>query len=220
MSEQGAGPGAGTVLGADGCPDNGWIVLAAGPAGLSWHHVVGAEALRALADSFGAVAVAVDVPLGLTSAGPRGCDTAARAFLGGRAASSIFPAPARSVLGCHSYAEARQLQPSLSAQAWALVARIRDADAWLAGDPRFFECHPETSFRVLTSAVLARKKTAAGALERVAALHGVLGELPTDVPLGARLDDALDAAICAWSALRRADGLARSFGTGPQQIWA
>jgi predicted RNase H-like nuclease len=214
------------VVGADGCPGNGWVCLVVGPEGLHWEHVVGAEALRGLADELGAVAVAVDVPLGLTEAGPRGCDAEARRFLGGRAASSVFPAPSRVAVACPTYAEARQVQPSLSAQAYALAARIRDADTWLAGDPRCFECHPETSFRLLTAAALERKKTAAGALQRAAALRDALGPLPTDVPGAARLDDALDAAVCAWSALRVVRGEARVFRTGDAdpagrslQIW-
>jgi predicted RNase H-like nuclease len=215
------------VLGVDGCPGNGWVALSAGPEGLRWHLAVGAAQLLELADSLGAASVAVDIPIGLTEAGPRDCDTAARAFLGGRAAATVFPAPARAVLGVSSYAEARAVQPSLSAQAYGLVARIRDVDQVCAGDERFVECHPETSFRVLTGQVLDRKKTAAGALQRVAALTATLGALPSDVPAGARLDDALDAAVCAWSAGRIARGQARAFGGEdrdrrgrPMRVWA
>lgn len=43
--------------------------------------------------------VVVDSPIGLTAAGQRTCDRAARATLGRPRGSSVFSAPVRSVLG-------------------------------------------------------------------------------------------------------------------------
>src|SRR5713226_131348 len=50
--------------------------------------------------------VAIDVPIGLTDSGPRACDVAARKMLGGKRASSVFPAPVRAALAATTYAEA------------------------------------------------------------------------------------------------------------------
>ncbi|MCW2623230.1 MAG: putative hydrolase, partial [Frankiales bacterium] len=139
-----------TVLGADGCPGNGWVVAEVSGAALRWHHVVGAEALAGLADRLGAQAVAVDVPIGLPETGVRACDVQARALLRGGGASSVFAAPTRPALAERTYARARAAVPSLSAQSFALAERIRDADEHVAMDPRFAECHPEGAFRILT----------------------------------------------------------------------
>src|SRR4029453_1522890 len=53
-------------------------------------------------------AMAIDIPIGLPSAGARECDQAARRLLGARRGSSVFPAPIRSVLRARSHAEASQ----------------------------------------------------------------------------------------------------------------
>src|SRR5438132_8300619 len=50
--------------------------------------------------------VAIDVPIGLTDSGPRACDVGARKLLGGKRASSVFPAPVRAALAATSYADA------------------------------------------------------------------------------------------------------------------
>jgi predicted RNase H-like nuclease len=204
------------VLGADGCPGNGWVVAALDGPALTWHHVVGAAALLDLADRLSAVAVAVDVPIGLPEDGVRRCDVEARAHLAGRA-SSVFAAPPRRVLRHPTYALARPDAPSLSAQSFALVSRIRDVDDVLrAAGPsvheRVVECHPEVSFRALAGRSLPRKKSAPGALARLAAVSGVFGELPLDAPVSAGLDDALDALACAWTAGRVARGEAVVLG--------
>ena len=207
------------VLGADGCRDGGWVLAEVSPGDATrWHHVVGCAAVLALAAELDVDAVALDVPIGLPEHGDRrACDVAARTRLAGGGASSVFAAPARPVLGLATYAEARAAVPSLSAQAFALVPRVRDVDEVLrAAGPGVHglvvECHPEVSFRALTGAVLPRKKSAAGALLRLDALRGALGPVPPRVPDGAALDDALDALACAWTALRWAGGTADVLG--------
>lgn len=212
------------VLGADGCP-GAWVVAelgtpptgAAGSPTVRWHLAEDAAQLLALAQRTGAAAVALDVPIGLPEGDRRACDAAARTELAGGRASSVFPAPPRRVLPCSSYAEARAVVPWLSAQTWALVDRIRDADGALrATGPGVHdlvvECHPEVSFRALTGRVLPRKRSAPGALARLTALRQVCGELAPDAPVQAALDDALDALVCAWTARRWAAGTARVLG--------
>jgi predicted RNase H-like nuclease len=209
------------VLGADGSKGGGWAVLMiGGEGGLEWHAADDTAALLQLADEHGADAVALDVPIGLPALGAtRACDVLARARLGARR-SSVFAAPPREVLGCASYAEARPLAPSLSAQAFGLVPRIREVDDELRArgadvHRRVVECHPELAFSVLAAGrlPLAAKKSAAGALQRIALLEQALDrDLPLDVPPSAALDDALDAAACALVALRWARAEAEVLG--------
>lgn len=202
------------VLGADGCRGGGWVVAAVSAGRVDWNWAEDTAALLAL----GGDALAVDVPIGLPSLGAvRSCDVLARARLGARR-SSVFAAPPREVLGCATYAEARPLAPSLSAQAFGLVPRIREVDTELRRrgpsiHDLVVECHPEVAFAALGGdAGLATKKSAEGALQRIRLLEGVFGALPADVPPGAALDDALDAAACAWTALRWTSGAAEVLG--------
>ena len=206
-----------TVVGADGCRGGGWVAAVVdGDGAVTWAWADDTAALLRLAR--GADAVALDVPIGLPTLGAaRPCDVLARARLGPRR-SSVFAAPPREVLGCATYAQARPLAPSLSAQAFGLVPRIRQVDAALRAQgprvhDRVVECHPEVSFARLGEGrtALATKKSARGALQRLELLREVL-LLPADVPPGAALDDALDAAACAVTALRWARGEAEALG--------
>ena len=166
-----------------------------------------------------AAAIGVDIPIGLPETGLRPCDVAARRLLGPRR-SSVFPAPVRAVLGARTYAEARRLQPSLSAQAFRLLPKIAEAAALT--DRRVVEVHPELSFWAMAGRHLpAPKRTWAGQADRVALLReqGVRlpGELEgaNDVPP----DDVLDAAAAAWTAARVAAGRAERVGDEPARIW-
>lgn len=209
------------VLGADGCRGGGWVVaLVDGAGALSWEWAGDTGALLALADECSADAVALDVPIGLPPlGGRRACDDLARARLGARR-SSVFAAPPREVLGCPDYGAARPLAPSLSAQAFGLVPRIREVDEVLRTrgpdvHRRVVECHPEVAFAAMAAGRLSLppKRTAAGALTRLALLRERSDQpLPVDVPPGATLDDALDAAACAVVAQRWAAGAAEVLG--------
>jgi len=209
------------VLGADGCKGGAWVVaMIDGEGELSWHAAADTAALLELAREYDADAVALDVPIGLAPLGAtRACDVLARQRLGARR-SSVFAAPPREVLSCSSYAEARPLAPSLSAQAFGLVPRIREVDELLRAQPaevhrRVVESHPEVSFASMAAGRLglATKKSAAGALQRIALIEELLPEpLPHDVPPLASLDDALDAAACAMAAHRWARGQAEVLG--------
>ncbi|MDK3256722.1 DUF429 domain-containing protein [Blastococcus capsensis] len=166
--------------------------------------------------------VGIDMPIGLSDGGIRGCDVAARRRLSG-AGATVFPAPVRPVLAASSYAEARRLAVaasgrSISAQTWNLVPAIRSLDDAL-GDPpthRVLEVHPELAFRALDDRVRDRKARPRGQAQRIRALAPVMDVLdalataPSQLPLV----DALDACAVAWSAQRIAAGTAECVGDG------
>jgi predicted RNase H-like nuclease len=163
----------------------------------------------------GVTVIGIDVPIGF---GPREADRAARAFLAG-AASTVFSTPPRELLE-------RAFGPGLgiSAQAHALGPRILHVTQRAASDARIHEVHPEVSFRAMNDGrpLRDRKKSAGGALERMALLtrHGIeLGTL--EDAAAAPLDDVLDAAAAAWSAQRIATGTASSLPDPPaaSAIW-
>ena len=129
----------------------------------------------------------------------------------------------RPVLAADSYEEARRISvaasgKSLSAQAWQLVASIRQVDDAL-GDPpasRVVEVHPELAFRGLDAGVRDRKATTPGQAQRLRALSqsmDVLDGLASGAP-GVPLVDALDACAAAWSAQRIRDGRGECVGDG------
>lgn len=210
------------VRGVDGCRGR-WIVAdVEAPDLVSW------TLTESVADWMhgGPAAIAVDIPIGLPAAGSRACDLEARRLLG-RRGSAVFAAPVRAVLGCRSYAEAREVLaarggPSMSAQAFGIVAAVGAVDAAMtpgAAD-RVIETHPEVSFSLMAgvpTAALAPKRTAAGAGQRLRLLArwlpGVLDAVAA-APAGVPVDDALDALACAWSAQRWLAGTARVLGDG------
>jgi predicted RNase H-like nuclease len=178
--------------------------------------------------------VAIDMPIGLSDDGRRGCDVEARARLG-RAGSSVFPAPLRPVLGCATYAEACAVSRAtsgraLSVQAWNLVPSIRSLDDALGEPPddRVAEAHPELAFRALDPRVQAPKATARGVAQRLRALAPVMDVLDAlaAAPPGVPVADCLDACALAWSARRITEGTAVSVGDGrrdargrPMRVW-
>jgi predicted RNase H-like nuclease len=161
-------------------------------------------------------AVAIDIPIGLPARGPRAADVLARSRLGPRR-SSVFPAPARAVLGATDYGEAcarsrAACGKALSKQLFHILSKIQEADdAVTPGlQDRIAEMCPELSFAVMAGAPMAHaKSTPAGQRERRDALAGVFADAArhTDAPpRGARHDDVLDAFAGAWSARRLAAG--------------
>jgi predicted RNase H-like nuclease len=191
------------VAGVDGTKGS-WIAIV-----LDERRVVEDFLLRPVETDFGelesAEVIAVDIPIGF---GPRKADAAARAFLSG-AASTVFPTPARELLES-PFAPGR----GISKQSHSLAPRILHVTQLARTDPRFYEVHPEVSFRAMNGGVPLqhRKKSAGGALERLELLrrHDIhLGRLSPAVG-AVPLDDVLDAAAAAWSALRIARGEART----------
>jgi predicted RNase H-like nuclease len=187
-------------------------------------------AFRSLSEAAGtygeAVTLAIDVPIGLPGSGRRAADVAAKRFLG-RRASSVFHAPPRAALELDTYREANALcrerfGHGISAQAYRLGDKIREAEALASVDSRVVEVHREVTFAVMAGAPLVHsKKSWNGLSERRALLSDagivVSERLPGTVGRAAP-DDVLDAAAAAWTARRVAAGEAASIPDPPETI--
>jgi predicted RNase H-like nuclease len=189
------------LAGVDGCRA-GWVVATRSGVTVVPH-------LMSVADSM--THLGIDMPIGLPARPGRAADTAARAYLGARR-SSVFPAPARPLVGHTVYAEANAASRNLfgtglSVQTFHLFAKIRDVDELVRRRPAaaIAEVHPECSFRALTGAELPSKHTRDGIAARAEALRSVFGEVPP-APKGAGVDDVLDALAVLWSTERWARG--------------
>jgi predicted RNase H-like nuclease len=206
------------LFGVDGCR-GAWIAASREPDGqLRVERITGLGELRSPR------VIAIDIPIGLPEAGGRRCDLEARAVLGARR-SSIFPAPIRPMLDAATRAEAAGIGRavdgrSISAQAWAIVPKIREIDAVLRADRTLrrivAEVHPEVIFFEMSpGAPLASKKSPIGAAQRVALLVREFGASVTTVVSEAKRlrcasDDIVDAIACLWTASRIANGTART----------
>ena len=176
--------------------------------------------LRTLVDRYAdAAALGVDVPIGLLERGVRAADLAARAFVGPRR-SSVFLTPPRPVLESATYAAAGTLHRSLNdsgmaKQAYALRAKILEADEIVAPHDHIYEVHPEISFCAMAGEPLPfAKKTWNGLLRRIGLLREAGIEIPEQLAAGvAAPDDVVDAAAVAWSADRMARGWAKQLPT-------
>jgi predicted RNase H-like nuclease len=160
----------------------------------------------------------LDVPIGLTDAGPRDCDRQARVKLGAPRSSSVFPAPVRAALEATTYADACQLSAQtdgrkLSQQAWAILSKIREVDTFLRSDPTLQgwvrEVHPGICFWAWNGnqAMLHRKKSPAGKAEREALVileyGAAYNTARSTLPSGQYSnDDLLDAFAALWTAER------------------
>jgi predicted RNase H-like nuclease len=202
-----------TVTGVDGCAA-GWVAVTLGPARPDV-----AVTVAATLDLLPLSGVtAVDMPLGLLSAGWRAADRLARQALGRRGVT-VFAIPPRAVWECQSYAEAndrcRELTgQGFSVQAWGLRRKIAEADEFRRraatgpGAVQLYEVHPELSFAALAGAPLPdTKHTPAGLAVRRDLLARAGITLPPKVA-GAAENDLLDAVAVAWSARRIAVGTA------------
>jgi predicted RNase H-like nuclease len=188
------------VAGVDGCR-GGWVVVHDGRATV---HPDFASVLGAVPDD---TVVAVDMPIGLADRhepGGREVDRAARIELGPKR-SSVFSAPPRSVLGARTLPDARRRGGRLTLQALNLLPRIEDVDRVMTPElqSRVFEVHPELSFAAMDGGrpVLAPKRSTEGSGRRLALLRRAEIDVPQR-PVGAALDDLLDACALSWSARR------------------
>ena len=211
------------VVGVDGCKA-GWIaaVLYASRGTVSYEVHQTLEAL--LRQHKDASAAAVDMPIGLEP--NRECDRRARKFIGPRR-SSVFPTPAREILGIGSHAEAsdqsrRLFGKGLSKQSFAIFPKLAEVDCLVHPElqERVIEVHPEVSFRSAAGDPLTHsKKKKPGLDERRAILERALPgiEIPNRSVLeDVGLDDVLDALIAAWSAQRFAEGKAERLPSDPK----
>jgi predicted RNase H-like nuclease len=159
----------------------------------------------------------VDIPIGLPETPLREADRAARDFVGERR-SRVFATFPSVVLEAPTYEEAKAIcvargWPKPSIQSYGMRHRIFEIARLAAADERVLEVHPEVSFRELLGRTPSPKRTGAGASERRLALADGGIDLP-DLP--PPLDDVLDAAVVAWSAVRYADGKALPLPHGYQ----
>jgi predicted RNase H-like nuclease len=199
------------VLGVDACK-SGWIGIALSEGMVSAHAAGEIGDLVEGASSGGPLAViAVDIPIGLPDAGRHQADVLVRKAVGPLWAS-VFMTPVRPALEAPDYATANDLSRRLagegiSRQAFALKAKILQVDQWVRQTPhRVVEVHPEASFAQLAGTALqSRKSSWAGVALRRQLLAGAAISLPDEFgPAGekAAVDDVLDAAVAAWTALR------------------
>jgi len=208
------------VLGVDGAGD-GWfgVLIVDG-------YFAGADlkpTVAALLDRHpDAEVVAVDIPIGLPVGKTRSADDAAKRFVGGQRAASIFPTFPRDVLMAKPYEvaleAARRLGTGLSRQAYALRDRIDEVADLAAADKRVVEVNPEVSFRAMKGTALRYSKhTWSGLAERRALLANVGILLHDNLTGGERVapDDVVDAAAAAWSALRIAEGRSATLPAEP-----
>ena len=211
------------IGGLDGCRA-GWV-LATAPAGATEEGpgvavfvLPDLEPVVAALASGSMVAAGIDIPIGLPECGPRACDREARRMLGPRR-SSVFPAPARSVLETSGYEEAcavsrRVSGRAISKQLYNIVPKIREVDRWLSQSgslsQHLFEMCPELSFTVMAGRPMRHtKKTPEGRAERMEALRPPFGDVTRLVeppPRGATRDDVLDALAGVWTARRHSTG--------------
>ncbi|MCO5096630.1 MAG: DUF429 domain-containing protein [Rhodocyclaceae bacterium] len=219
------------VIGVDGCR-GGWLAVAQSD---SPGHLTASihSSPEAILNAFPkAVTIAVDVPIGLTDAGPRECDCAARRLLGRPRMSSVFPAPTRPTLIAQTRLEAshigRQIDGrGVGCQAWSIYPYVRAWDELVLRDRsarrRTFEVHPEVCFFAINENVPMqhRKKCAQGLNERRLLLDKHFGVPSIKKALAGLegrsfgMDDFYDALAALWSAHRIADGKAISLPAQP-----
>ena len=176
--------------------------------------------------------VSIDMPIGLSEAGPRRCDQEARRFLGHPRGTSVFPAPIRPMLPAPDYGEACAIGRAsdgraLSRQAWNLLPRIRQLDDLLQRRipwrQRIGEAHPEVIFQLWAGQPLAEGKRQLGGRHQRRELiearwPGVVAAATAQLPRGGwAADDLLDALACLRAAERRATGIALELGGDPDR---
>ena len=162
----------------------------------------------------GLVALGIDIPIGLLE-GTRACDTAARKLLGQPRGSSVFPSPCRAAVRAGSYrdaCEANELYTGrkISQQAWGIAPKIKQVDDAITTSIQewAFEVHPEVCFWAMNRGRPMRhgKKCRDGRQERLALLRRVFPQVGAHLeqrPAGVGVDDLLDAAAAAWTAIRK-----------------
>lgn len=206
------------VAGVDGCRA-GWVCFRVElPSKVTGVEVIDLSAwLRHRPD--GLAAMAIDIPIGLFDR-PRSCDMEARKLLGQPRGSSVFPPPCREATRARTYEDACTSNHSrtgrkISRQVWGIAIKIREVDEAMTPDVQAWavEVHPEICFYAMNggSAMRHGKKTSHGQAERQGLLRTVFHGIDRDLanrPSGVGIDDLLDSAAAAWTALRCTEGRA------------
>ncbi len=220
------------VLGVDGCTE-GWLYCRLEVQTHRANFGIVSMFSDLLTEFKSAEFIGIDIPIGLwDERKPRACDVEARKLLGQPRGSSVFPAPARSLIGLESYGEANSVSKALygkglSAQAHGICKKILEVDQLM--DPSLqthvVEVHPEVCFWGIQDKPLSHsKRTSEGYEERRQLLQPVLGlELPersnwrsVGIRRGAAPDDMLDAAVAANSARQLLAGTGRRVPERPE----
>jgi predicted RNase H-like nuclease len=184
------------LAGSDGCP-TGWVAAVAEAGSSGSARLIHATDLRTLLIEVDFAVI--DMPIGFVD-GPASRDVEAAMRRAALAEVIYFDA---------SFANERALGKRLPKQSFMLFPKMREIDNLVReiGQDRLREGHPEVSFALMAGApVLSRKRTAEGAVERVALLEQQ--GIPARALLGALIrgrmaaDDVLDAAALLWSADR------------------
>ena len=202
-----------TVIGAgvDGCRA-GWIAAGRRAGGAIEIRVF--TGFAELLATWAGIPIAIDMPIGLATCGPRASDLLVRSCLGPRRAS-VFPPPPRAALCARSYTEACELRrqvegKAVSAQAWGIFAKIAEVDALMTPELQelVIEAHPELCFTMMNGRTPSSfgKKTEGGRQERISLLErhlsGAVAPLSSRRPPGSAADDLLDALAVLWTAER------------------
>jgi predicted RNase H-like nuclease len=218
------------IGGADGCRA-GWICV-------TWDRDTGVirsglypDANKLIFQEPELAVLALDIPIGLSEAGPRLCDQEARRRLAPLRHRSVFPPAIRSVLHAKTRAKASTLTQRtdgrrVSAQAWAIVPKIREVDAILSAQPqlqgRVREAHPELSFWAWNGnrPMAFGKRTRAGREERVRRVRRSFRNAFESIRRLYRAtdvadDDILDALALLWTARRIECGISESLPKKP-----
>jgi predicted RNase H-like nuclease len=209
------------LIGIDGCRA-GWVCAAAPPdlATVTFTIEQDLTAVFSAAERDGDLVV-IDIPIGLASWEPRGCDLAARKFLGSPRQSSVFPAPCQATTAATTYAEACELNrracgKAVSRQLYAILPKIRDVDNQMSPERQQWirEAHPEVTFAALDkrgSGPLPKKSEAEGQIQRLALIRryvrdidrlGVDEQRRRLGPGKVGFDDLIDAIACLITAFR------------------
>ena len=213
----------GIVAGVDGCK-KGWFCVTKNLCAGDINSAVYSDAKSLLQQQPEPLIIAIDIPIGLTEAGPRICDIEARKLLGPRR-SSVFPAPIRPALQGNTRQEAdlisRQVDGrGVPAQAFAIYSKIRDLDRILSAKPqlqeRIKEVHPEVCFWAWNDkeAMPNTKKSKEGKAQRRALINQVFGTETVNKIRAeyqrsiVSTDDIHDAFVALWTAERIFEGKA------------
>ncbi|WP_027287467.1 DUF429 domain-containing protein [Rhodovibrio salinarum] len=210
----------GVVAGVDGCR-GGWLAVRLDLADARVTSALYPD-WPALAQALSGMArICVDMPIGLAEIGARPCDQAARALLPRWRKPSVFAPPRRYMLrldfeAVRAAARTRG-DAGLSIQAFNIMPKIADLDAALSpsDQEQVLEAHPELAFQRLNGgAALPRKADRAGRTVRrdllvSAGLSEIDGLLSAHPRSQAKMDDVLDAGVCALVARDQLAGRAR-----------
>jgi len=235
----------GWLAGVDGCK-GGWIAAAAPTDTLDGVRILLVRRFRDLDARVGGDLriAAIDIPIGLSSEGPREADMRGRALLGSRG-STVFASPERATLEyarsqgffddaripyrqrygkTHEFAVA-SFGHGVAPHAFGIYEKIDEIDRYLTStrDGRLFEAHPEVAFARMNGgdALASGKRAPDGRAARTSLLREALSRSSVDVrPVPFQgvhyaLDDLYDALSLLWVARRIAQGVARPIPDPP-----